>query len=180
MSRLGKKGIYKEWLKPENLILLKGWRRDGATLAQIAENIGIRPPTLSEWIKLYPEIGDALKVGKEYANFRVENKLYLKALSGNVTAMIFWLKNNWRTKYRDIHFAPEEIEQMKANTVLLKKKSDQQEIDNKKAREELQNIILRNKKLQNDLGGSGQEQNMEDIVNLLNSKIRKGTQDGAD
>ena len=40
------KGLYEKWLEPENLTLLKGWRRDGLEMKQIAANIGIKRQTL--------------------------------------------------------------------------------------------------------------------------------------
>lgn len=100
-------GQYKQWREKENLLLLRGWKRDGLTNDQIAEKIGISRKTLYVWIKKYSDIGDALKIGKEHANFAVENKLFQKAISGNVTAMIFYLKNNWRSKYTDNTIDPE-------------------------------------------------------------------------
>ena len=88
------RGQYKKWLKQENLLLLQGWKRDGLTDEQIAHNIGIRRETLYDWIKKYPNISNALKMGKEQANFIIENALFKKAKNGHVTAQIFWLKNN--------------------------------------------------------------------------------------
>lgn len=58
------RGQYKKWLKQENLLLLQGWKRDGLTDEQIAHNIGIRRETLYDWIKKYPNISNALKMGK--------------------------------------------------------------------------------------------------------------------
>lgn len=107
-------GRYKEWLTKEGLMLLQGWKRDGLTDEQIAEKIGIKRPTLYDWKKKYPDISDALKRGKETVNFAVENALLKKALSGNTTAIIFWLKNNWRDKYNDSELSPEEIENLKS------------------------------------------------------------------
>ena len=92
------KGQYKKWLEPENLVLLEGWKRNGLTDQQIADNIGINRRTLDKWKSKYGHIGRALKVGHEQANYAVEGKLLKKAMSGNTTAMIFWLKNNWRDK----------------------------------------------------------------------------------
>ena len=96
------KGLYQEWLKEENLILLRGWARNGLTDEQIAHNMGIATGTLYEWKKKYTEINESLKESKEIADIAVENALYLKALSGDTTAMIFWLKNrkamSWREK----------------------------------------------------------------------------------
>ncbi|KRL27332.1 small terminase subunit [Limosilactobacillus frumenti DSM 13145] len=102
------KGQYKKWLKPENLVLLEGWKRNGLTDQQIADNIGINRRTLDKWKVKYGHIGRALKVGHEAANYAVESKLLKKAMSGNTTAMIFWLKNNWRDKYNDSELSPEE------------------------------------------------------------------------
>lgn len=117
------KGQYQKWLEDDNLILLQGWKRNGLTDEQIAHNIGVTPRTLENWKKKYVQIFRALKVGKEQANFAVEGKLFQRAMSGNTTAMIFWLKNNWRDKYNDSELSPEErklalarMEKLKADT----------------------------------------------------------------
>jgi hypothetical protein len=117
------KGIYKKWLEDDNLILLQGWKRNGLTDEQIAKNIGINVRTLDKWKAKYGRIGQALKIGHEQANYAVEGKLLKKAMSGNTTAMIFWLKNNWRDKYNDSELSPEErrlatarMEKLKADT----------------------------------------------------------------
>lgn len=117
------KGIYQKWLENENLVLLEGWKRNGLTDEQIAKNIGINVRTLDKWKAKYGRIGQALKIGHEQANYAVEGKLLKKALSGNTTAMIFWLKNNWRDKYNDSELSPEErklavarVEKLKADT----------------------------------------------------------------
>ena len=97
------KGKYNKWLDADGLILLQGWARDGLTDEQIAHNIGISTVTLYDWKKKFPNISNALKKGKEVVDFAVENALLKKALSGDTTAMIFWLKNrrrhNWRDRY---------------------------------------------------------------------------------
>lgn len=102
------KGKYQEWLEPENLILLQGWKRNGLTDEQIAHNIGINVRTLDKWKVKYGRIGQALKVGHEQANYIIEGELFKKARKGNTTAMIFWLKNNWRDKYNDSELSTEE------------------------------------------------------------------------
>lgn len=99
-------GLYKEWLESENLLLLRGWKYKGLTDEQVADNIGINVRTLGKWKVKYRQIGQALKKGKEHANYAVENALLKKALSGNTTAMIFWLKNNYREKYSDNQRSP--------------------------------------------------------------------------
>lgn len=71
---------YKDWLKPDKLILLEGWARDGLTDEQIAHNMGISRKTLAIWKKEYSDIGDTLKKGKEVVDYEVENALLDKAL----------------------------------------------------------------------------------------------------
>ena len=95
------KGKYEEWLTEDGLLLLKGWARDGLTDEQIARNCGISRKTLSQWKKDYSDIGDALKKGKEIRDYEVENALLAKALSGDVTAQIYWLKNRKPKQWRD-------------------------------------------------------------------------------
>lgn len=95
------KGKYEYWLTDEGLTLLEGWARDGLTDEQIAHNMGISRSTLKEWKKRYPAISATLKKGKEVVDFQVENALLESALSGNVTAQIFWLKNRIRGKWQD-------------------------------------------------------------------------------
>ena len=95
------KGKYEEWLEPENLVLLHGWKMQGLTDEQIADKIGIAHRTFERWKADHSQIRQAIKGGKQVANFVIENELYKKAKSGNVTAMIFYLKNNYRDKYTD-------------------------------------------------------------------------------
>lgn len=121
------KGQYQKWLEKENLILIQGWKMNGLTDEQIASNIGIAPRTLERWKKKHSQIGRALKVGHTQANFIIENELFSKAMKGNITAMIFWLKNNWRDKYNDSELSPEErklavarMEKLKADTRISK------------------------------------------------------------
>lgn len=95
------KGKYQEWLEPEGLLKIEGWARDGLTDEQIARNMGINPATLYEWKKKYPEIAESLKRSKDVADRQVENALFENAISGNITAQIFWLKNRKPDKWRD-------------------------------------------------------------------------------
>jgi hypothetical protein len=54
---------------------------------ELCKIIGISPVTLR---KYYP---DELKFGKTMANAKVGGALFSKAMEGNVTAQIFWLKS---------------------------------------------------------------------------------------
>lgn len=95
------KAAYEEWLAADRLALLQGWARDGLTDEQIVHNMGIAASTLYQWKKRHPEIAESLKRGKEVVDYEVENALLQKALGGDTTAMIFWLKNRRPDRWRD-------------------------------------------------------------------------------
>lgn len=96
---------YEKWIEPDGLTLLRGWARDGLTNEQIAKKIGISRQTLQGWCVKYKDISDTLKKGREVVDYEVEDTLLAEARKGNVTAMIFWLKNRrpdrWRDKPKD-------------------------------------------------------------------------------
>ena len=110
------KGKYEYWLSEDGLTLLEGWARDGLTDEQIAHNVGITAKTLYEWKKTHSAICEALKKGKEVVDYEVENALLNKALIGDTTALIFWLKNRRPDKWRD---KPAETAQEKPDNNLL-------------------------------------------------------------
>lgn len=95
------KGKYEYWISEDGLILIEGWARDGLTDEQIAHNMGIATGTLYEWKKKYHELAEALKKTKEVVDRQVENALFKKAMSGDTTALIFWLKNRRPQDWRD-------------------------------------------------------------------------------
>ena len=121
------KGKYEEWLRPDNLLKIEGWARDGLTDEQIAKNIGIRTSTLYDWKNKHSEISESLKKTKDVADREVENALFKRALGymveekkitesdkdgkkterfwrhipGDVTAQIFWLKNRKAKEWRE-------------------------------------------------------------------------------
>lgn len=110
-----------EWLEEDKLILLEGWARDGLSLEQISKNIGIDESTIYKWKKEKKEIFEALKRGKEVADYEVENAVFKRATgytyeektyeNGNLvktivkevapdtTAQIYWLKHRQREKW---------------------------------------------------------------------------------
>jgi transposase len=76
---MGRKGKYAEWLEGDNLILLKGWARDGLTDEQISQNMGIALSTFYDWKKKFSDFSDALKKSKEVVDKEVENALHKSA-----------------------------------------------------------------------------------------------------
>lgn len=95
------RGKFEYWLTEDGLTLLKGYARRGMNDEQIAAKMHIVPSTLYEWKKRFPEISEALKDGKDLPDIQVENALYEAAVGGNVTAMIFWLKNRLKSEWKD-------------------------------------------------------------------------------
>lgn len=116
MARHGK---FEYWLTEEGRTLLEGWARDGLTDEQIAHNCGITAKTLYEWKNKYSDFSESLKKGKEVVDYKVENALVNKAMSGDVTAMIFWLKNRRPDKWRDKPEIPGGSDALKKARALL-------------------------------------------------------------
>jgi hypothetical protein len=100
----------------------------GATDIELADFFKVSIRTISNWQTRYPEFLQALKVGKDVADERVERSLYQKAIGytfdsvkvfqyqgvplevpvrehvpPDTTAMIFWLKNRRKDQWRDRH-----------------------------------------------------------------------------
>ena len=115
----------------DKLILVEGWARDGLTEEQIAHNLGISYSTFKEYKNKHSALLAALKKGKEVVNYEVENALYKAAINGNVTAMIFFLKNRRPDKWRDrkeaneIELQAKELELKEKKFELEKQKLDQ-------------------------------------------------------
>lgn len=117
--------VVKDWMNkddagrysvlPDQKILLQGWARDGLTEEQIAKKMHIAYSTFKEWKRKYPAFSAAIKTGREVADYAVENALFKKALSGDVGAICFYLKNRCANKWRD---KPED--KSKSDNLLMK------------------------------------------------------------
>lgn len=73
-------GVVDTWLEEDNLMLLECWSRDGYTIEDIANKIGVTKKTLYDWRSQYPEIDEALRKGREIVDYMVENALLKSAL----------------------------------------------------------------------------------------------------
>ncbi len=100
----------------------------GATDNEIARFFGTTVKVIQRWASANPEFGEALRVGKEVADARVERSLYQRAVGYEQTvtkvflpagsrepvfaryteqmppdtgAQIFWLKNRRRDEWKD-------------------------------------------------------------------------------
>lgn len=80
---------------------IKDWCRNGATDEEIYKQLGISKNSFYEYKKTHNDFNDALKHTRAYCDSKIENALYKAAMSGNVAAMIFWLKNRRGKKWRE-------------------------------------------------------------------------------
>lgn len=78
------------------------YRDKGMTDAQVAKEIGISRQTIYNWRKRSKEIDDAINKGKAFIDTMVENALLREALKGNVAAIMAWLYNRKRDRWRPI------------------------------------------------------------------------------
>lgn len=69
----------------------------GCNLNQIANIMGVSPPTLDRMIERDPSIAEAISRGRDDASGKIMQTAYQMAASGKIPAMtIFWLKTRQR------------------------------------------------------------------------------------
>ena len=90
-----------DWGTIEKLQLLEEWSTQGLYIKDIAAKMGISVTTVYDWMNKNPDIAAAIKKGRDKSIDMVENALFKSAINGNVTAMIFYLKNRAPERYKD-------------------------------------------------------------------------------
>lgn len=125
---IGKKPDIKEWSTPSGLQIMSGWARRGLSFKEISDKIGITDRTLRNWRKQEEKIDTALQTNREMAVLGVEGRLWNEAMSGNTTAMIFYLKNTAPDKWRD-HPASIELEIKKAENERIKLENEKRKLE---------------------------------------------------
>ena len=73
----------------------------GLTMDEIADFWCIHRASLYRWAKKHQDFSDTIKKGKEEADMTVVQALLKKAKNGDITGIIFWLKNRHPNKWRD-------------------------------------------------------------------------------
>ena len=69
------------WLSNDGLVLIRGWRRSGVSIKEIAtQNIGISMTAFWGWYKQSDDLRKACADGKDIANYTVEDALYRRAV----------------------------------------------------------------------------------------------------
>lgn len=125
----------------EKFPLIEGWVKEGLTDEQISRNLGISKVTFYKYKASCSELNELLKKSKEVVDYEVENALYKSAIAGNVTAMIFFLKNRRPDKWRDRKEA-NEIELMRKELQLRERKLELEEQKLKDLRDKIFNIDI--------------------------------------
>ncbi len=92
---------FDEWEAPDKLQMIEDWASQGLSLGEIAHNMGIARSTLFIWRDKSKDISDAIKRGADASVDLVENALFSAAVSGNITAQIFFLKNKRPNDWKD-------------------------------------------------------------------------------
>ena len=118
------------WLSEPGLKLIAGWRRQGTSLAKIAEDyIGVsRTAFFGHWLKESEDLRKAIAISKEVADLTVEESLYKRAVGydyweeqweliegelrlakkwkkhvpPDVKAILHWLYNRMPTQWRAV------------------------------------------------------------------------------
>ena len=90
-----------DWGTVEKLQLLEEWYTQGLCIKDIDKKMGISVTTVYDWMNKDPKIAAAIKKGRDKSIDMVENALFKSAINGNVTAMIFYLKNRAPERYKD-------------------------------------------------------------------------------
>ncbi len=113
----------------EMCVKAERYASQGLTQEQIALALGIGQSTLYDKQNEFVEFGEAIKRGKGKGIQAVTNVLYNKALEGDNTAMIFYLKNRagWQDKIEKETIV--EQRQIITNYLKITKNKDYDEAD---------------------------------------------------
>lgn len=135
-----------DWLTDDGLLLLECWARDGYTMMDISNRIGIDNDVFLRWKDRYPEIRQAVSKGKELVDYEVENALLKSALgyktkevkvtttmrygkvvetikettdkevAPNVTAIQMWLYNRQKDKWKNMSSSKNMFEELEEDS----------------------------------------------------------------
>lgn len=94
----GRKSLFREGMIQEGYKL----GALGLTVEEIATIWNVNRTTLYSWAKKHPEFENTLKRGREEADVSVVQALLKECREkGNITGIIFWLKNRQPARWRD-------------------------------------------------------------------------------
>ena len=126
-DQLQKRGR-KSNFRPEYIFIARACAHFGAIEDEIASYLSVSPRAFAYWKLEHPELLQALKLGTEASDDRVERSLYQLAIgwkgqAPNFSAACFWLKNRRKDRWRDV----QQIEAALGHYVISEKPLTEQE-----------------------------------------------------
>lgn len=88
---------------PEVIEKCEEWASQGLTMEQISQSLGLSPGTLYRKKKEVSALEDAIQRGRAKGIAAVSSALFKKAIGGDNTAMIFYLKNRDPKRWADVY-----------------------------------------------------------------------------
>ena len=106
MAKRGRKEKYRTNVAPY-LNAIEREIEAGMTLEEIADSLKVARSSFYNYMESHPELLDSIKSGRKAGVNKVVSALFTKALTGDVAACAFYLKNrdaeNWREKQQIDH-----------------------------------------------------------------------------
>lgn len=133
------------WLGEEGQALLSSWARDGLSICEIAEKIGITARTLTRWIGKFPKIREKVYSSRQVIDAKVEEAILKKALGFEATEVRHVTKANGDEEVTAVtKLVPPDISacSMWLKNSCPEKWSDQKEPDNSKVEEILSRLDM--------------------------------------
>lgn len=91
-----------EWMEDSNLLILKGRAMQCLTYQELADSIGINIKTLEGWRKKYPEIKDAIELGRNEADDAILAITFDQAAAGVENAADRWWRYRLGPKFAKV------------------------------------------------------------------------------
>lgn len=69
--------------------------------SELASFFEVTEQTINNWKNEHPSFFESINDGKDKADAMIADRLFNKAMDGDTTSMIFWLKNRQAKRWRD-------------------------------------------------------------------------------
>ena len=103
-----KKRNAEEWMRDDNLLILRGVALQCLTYQDVADSVGVSIATLDIWRKKYPEIAEAIEIGRSEADCIILAVSFDDAVRGDQMAKERWWR--YRIGPKEAAEKPETVE----------------------------------------------------------------------